>query len=784
MKKCILIFIFSIFSITSFAQDFQSTFQKFNGAYVPDRIHIHFDKTSYAAGDTVWFKAYLVQGILPAEKSKTLYIDWSDKDGKIISRTISPIVAGVTYGQIALPTDYASEFLHVKAYTKWMLNFDSSCLYNNDLRVINPRKAGSTNEKLRILFNLFPEGGNLVAGLRNKIAFKATDQYGRPAVVTGNIMVNGSVGEKIKPIHDGMGYFYLTPKVGDRYTLSWKGPNGTSGTVPFPGIAGQGVVLQVRDSTNNKVFYINSTDQAVKTVHIIGTMYQQAVFNIERNLEQGKAEGIIPAAQLPSGILTITVLDENYHPLSERITFINNDEYRFETEMNVAHWGLNKRAKNEIEITIPDSTVANLSVSVTDNAIDYDTTHSIISDLLLSSELKGKVYNPVFYFTGNPDSTAPMLDLVMLTNGWRKISWTSLAKGELPVIRYPSDSTYETISGKIYGALPSQLSNAGDIILIVNQKNKNEWLTAPIQRDGSFNARDFMLFDTATVYYQPPKKAQLKNITVQFMQDRLAPLPATKSGTGDFIPNPDTTGLSRHSVLSEALQDELKFFKGKVLENITVTARPKTPEETLDQKYASGLFSGSDGRGFDLRTDPSVNAYQSIFDYLQGRVAGVIITPGNPPSVTWRGGSPALFLNEMPVDADMLSNIPVSDIAYVKVLNPPFMGAVGGGGNGAIAVYTRKGGDVETEPGKGLAKNSLTGYSVIRQFYSPDYERISNDQKDLRTTLYWNPEVLFNAKSNKVTLKFFNNDITESFRVVIEGMTQDGKFTRLIQVME
>jgi hypothetical protein len=161
-------------------------------------------------------------------------------------------------------------------------------------------------------------------------------------------------------------------------------------------------------------------------------------------------------------------------------------------------------------------------------------------------------------------------------------------------------------------------------------------------------------------------------------------------------------------------------------------------------------------------------------------------TSTNPPSLQWRGSSPQIYLDEVSADAGMVSSIPVSDVAYVKVFRPPFLGGIGGGSGGAIAIYTRRGGDVKQEPGKGLSNNTVTGYSAIRQFYSPDYESGSpdNDRRDLRTTLYWNPSVITIPGQNKVTLKFFNNDITDAFRVVIEGMTKDGRLAHVEQKME
>ncbi len=114
----------------------------------------------------------------------------------------------------------------------------------------------------------------------------------------------------------------------------------------------------------------------------------------------------------------------------------------------------------------------------------------------------------------------------------------------------------------------------------------------------------------------------------------------------------------------------------------------------MEEKYVSGLFSG-DARDFDLVNDPLASGYRDIFQYLQGKVAGLQIAAGaGSPTLSWRGGTPALYLNEMQTDASMLSSTPVSDIAYVKIFRPG-ESIVSGGGGGVIAIYTRKGGDAK-----------------------------------------------------------------------------------------
>ncbi|HEY0356608.1 MAG TPA: hypothetical protein VGC29_10410, partial [Flavisolibacter sp.] len=109
------------------------------------------------------------------------------------------------------------------------------------------------------------------------------------------------------------------------------------------------------------------------------------------------------------------------------------------------------------------------------------------------------------------------------------------------------------------------------------------------------------------------------------------------------------------------------------------------------------------------------------------------------------------------------------------------------GANGAIAIYTRRGNDTRTNPNaKGLSTNKVTGYTPIKEFYSPNYDRfdIRNGELDLRTTLYWNPLVSTTRTNNTIKIVFNNNDASSAFRVIVEGMSKDGLLTHFEQVME
>jgi hypothetical protein len=310
----------------------------------------------------------------------------------------------------------------------------------------------------------------------------------------------------------------------------------------------------------------------------------------------------------------------------------------------------------------------------------------------------------------------------------------------------------------------------------------------PLERNDTFSDPSFIFFDTLRVYYQLKSKF-FSNAEAKFMTDRLPALNyQAASKYFATIPNPfsDTSGNYRHSQLAaEALRLQ-NMEKGKMLEAVTVTAKTKPPLQVMDEKYASALFRSGDGYQFDLVNDPFAMGQQSIFTYLQGKVAGLQISmAGGTPSLSWRGGAPQLYLDEMPVDADFINSLPVSDVAYIKVLRPPFMGT-SGGGNGAIAIYTRKGDDAKNTPGKGLSSNNIAGYTPIREFYSPNYDRFDkrNEQRDVRSTLYWNPLINLSPKNKSVKLSFYNNDVTKAFRVVIEGMSKEGEFTHYEEVME
>ena len=792
-RIALFIVLANIFSINARSQSIDSTLLKLSSTYQPEKIYLHYDKSSYYGGETIWFKAYLLHGLLPATESKTLYVDWISDNGTLLAHTVTPIVDGGTNGQFEVPADYSSDFVHVRAYTRWMLNFDTAFLYSKDIRVLSTNPV-TKKPAVPIVpsIQLFPEGGDIIGGVKNRIAFKANDQFARPLKIKGKLVdIKGNLILSFASMHDGMGSFSFVPQAGLSYMVKWTDEKNSEHTTNLPAVQSSGVAMQVAIDAKKRMITINSGEglvNSLRQVHLVGTMNQTLIFKNDVTLSENNiVKRVIPVESLPSGILTITLFDANWNAIAERITFINNRDYSFQPQMEVLRWGLGKRKRNEIEIQLPDSLQdAQLSIAVTDAAIEKDTADNILSHFLLSTDIRGKINNPAYYFLNDSDSVAQHLDLVMLTNGWRRFKWEDVVKGRLPEIRFPRDTSYLYLSGKVFGVTKNQLSGNESIALIVKDSSSSKLLFMGINPDGSFGDPSVILFDTVRIYYSLKSKF-LKEAEARFMTDRL-PSPNYSSFSKNFTYSNnifDTTGMSRHSMLASKSLEIMNINRGHIMETVVVQTKKKPAVQVLDEKYSSGLFKGGDGYQFDLVNDPIAGSYMNIFNYLQGKVAGLQINANtNPPSLSWRGGSPIVFLDEMQTDADMISSIPISDVAYVKVFRPPFVGGFGGS-NGAIAIYTKKGGDHHT-PGKGLSSNTVAGYTPIKQYYSPNYDTFDprNDQLDIRTTVYWNPLVSTNQNTKKIKLTFYNNDVTKSFRVVIEGMTRDGLLTHYEQIME
>ena len=296
-----------------------------------------------------------------------------------------------------------------------------------------------------------------VAGLPANMAFIATNDKGLPVSVSGTVSSNSGVKiTDFTTLQNGMGRFAMVPEAGKTYTAAWKDETGKMYTTALPAFSPEGITLKIMDEAGNKRFTIQRSEGVTATarhLHILGYMNQQMVYMANVNLTaKTTATGIFPAKDSPSGILQITVFDSSYQPLAERVAFINNHDYEFDADAFLSQKSMAKRGLNKIDIVMNDTVPANLSLSITDADLNESNTYddNIVSNLLLTGDLRGKIVNPYYYFFSTSDSAAIHLDLVMLTHGWRRYNWDNVLAGKTAPPRW-QESNYLSLIGKIAG---------------------------------------------------------------------------------------------------------------------------------------------------------------------------------------------------------------------------------------------------------------------------------------------------------------------------------------------
>ena len=796
-KAIAFIFLFTIIACTNaLAQRIDSLLNILDSAYPQEKIHLHMDKLYYNPGETIWFKAYITADNLPSAISKTCYAELIDEKGTLLQRKMMPVLESGAASAFDLPDTLHSSKLFIRAYTSWMLNFDSSLLYLEPIHII-PLK--SAQKKLPVAptysLTLFPEGGDLVEGILSIVAFKATDQEDTPVAVSGNVTDSkGTVITTFSSVHDGMGYFSLQPLANEKYKAVWKDKKGTSHETLLPQPKNSGLVLSVINTGNRLSYTLTRSDNVphdFTNYYVIAQMQQRLVYSAKINLTKvATVTAPIITDSFPSGVLQLTVFNGAEVPVAERIVFINNNAYYFNTDLHAVEKNITKRGHNVLQVDVGDNLLTNLSIAVTDAGINPVTANesNIYTRFLLSSDLKGYVYNPAYYFSGDADSIKQNLDLVMMTNGWRRFKWENVLAEKWPVITMLPEN-FLSIKGKVLGLSKLQLNGKAITGIIKTKNGSTDFLNIPLASNGQFKLDNLYFFDTAKLYYQfnnDKDKVLTSSASFAFNNSFVkSPNPTLTLFSSLYAPaKTDSVILLKSSSLARLQREQAERNKIQTLSTVVVKTRQKSAKEKMDDEYTSGFFSGGDGYTFNTDEDPFAKSAQSVLSYLQGKVAGLQISTTGDGGATWRGSATSFFLNEMTTDVSQLQSINMNDVAMIKVFRPPFFGAAGGGAGGAIAVYTKKGAAANSNI-KGLDFANLMGYSVIKQFYSPNYET-NNDPTtgDYRTTLYWNPFMLMDKTNRRITIPFYNSDNCKKIRVIIEGINELGQLTREEKIFE
>jgi len=518
--------------------DIRQALESGSSSQVQEKVYIHTDNQCYFVGDTLWYKAYVVRAdnLHPTDMSRLLYVELLSPDGLLVERQqiiVSP--DGYTCGQFELKDSLYSGYYELRAYTRWMLNFnvrehryrtdETWSFYNKQMaadyfrvwdglysRVLpiyskpettgdydvrrmyqRPKTRLPRQKKDDLLVTFYPEGGHLVQGVANRVAFEVTDQHGEAQNVSG-VVANGQQAEvNIKTEYMGRGSFVVTPldkRLKARFT--WRGKEWT---VDLPKAERQGVALRLEGDKLSLICQGIGPDVATASnggasarqfgfsVICRGRLVHFDKLDLLATADGATAEVRLPMAGLPTGVNDVTIFDSDGRIWADRLLFVNHHDYDGVLATAPIQSTHTYAPYEKIEVPVSLSGVTGpttFSLSFYDTNTDEPTYDdgNIMTDMLLSSELKGFIAHPAYYFEADDDTHRHHLDLLMMVQGWRKYKWQELADTTL-AMRYTPETTL-TLEGSVYKTLgindvdPDEVSSWQDGIGMISRKSSAE----------------------------------------------------------------------------------------------------------------------------------------------------------------------------------------------------------------------------------------------------------------------------------------------------------------------
>lgn len=828
MKLLLISFCFFIATVSKAQHTFflspDSALTKFKTLYPQEKVFVQTDKDFYLSGETIWMKAWCALEEGPSFLSKIIYVDLINNTNQVILKKMYLLDSlSSTGADFELPESLATGTYSLNAYTLWMLNFPDYIfkknvfVYGNDFK---SRADSKNSKKPSVKIQFFPEGGDIIAGVNNRIAFKATDSNGFPYSFKGK--VTDKSGKKITDInteHDGMGSTEFLFEEGNTYTAVIPiDPNAkVTSTFKLPDAKAEGVALKLENTNPNRLFVLLNRAEKGKekftTVKVVANINYVTVFSKVLDLDNNENACTINKKNLPPGILHITLFDKNNLPLSERITFIENYEL-VKPSIAIDQKDLKAKARNVVSFAIDSIEKVSLSCLVTsylpgDSTSRYN--ENIASALLVTSDLKGYINNPGYYFKDKNAVTLHSLDLLLMTQGWRRFEWNRIQQNEFVTLQYPVESAI-TFRGSVFKSDSKEKITDGKVSFIIKGVDSTSILAeAKLTDKGEFLLRDVNYIKSAVVAYMGTNNKR-ENFIVDV---KLIPnyIDSFRFSANKSNINLDTVDINQQkTALQMYLNTNLDAFdksiRSKTLETVVIKVKKISHADSLNKAYAGGAFL------MGKAIDPSeFKNYRTIWQMIMAAIPGVSVE-GNPfdpvvsfnrfsslgsgsssidisqssndelsQSVVMETGGIAYFLNEVNVTKDVVNTLSVDDIALIKVLKNE--AAALGASQGAIAIYTKQdvgiGGSIYD---KRYAKQKLEGYAISKEFYQPDYTfNPSLQETDNRFTLYWNAK-LTPAKDGKFRFAFYNNSTGTKAKLVIQGIDKTGQLIYVEKIIE
>lgn len=621
----------------------------------------------------------------------------------------------------------------------------------------------------------FPEGGALINIPHQNVAFKAQGADGFSKEIEGFLFNSkGDTLTNFRSEHNGMGIFTMNPVNNETYYVTVRTNDSITKRFDLPAIEPKGISIAMSHYKQEIRYEIQKTEATEWPQKLFLLAHTRGKLAILQPINPKRTFGKMNDSLFTEGITHFMLIDEQGNALSERLIFVpDHKPNQWQITTDQPTYG--KREKVSLQIAAKDSegnpVEGTFSVSITDRkSIQPDSlADNILSNLLLTSDLKGYVEDPAFYFLNQDARTLRSIDYLMMTHGWRRHKMEN-------VLRTPSlnFTNYiekgQTISGRIMGFFGANVKKGPicvlapkyNIIATTETDEKGQFIVNTSFRDSTtflVQARTKKGFAGVDILMDPPQypvathKAPYFNGATTFMEDYLM-------NTRDQY----------------YMEGGMRVYN---LKEVTVTAKRERPS-------SKSIYTGG------------INTYTVEEDRLQGYGQTAFDAASRLPSVTITNGSeihirnnsePAIIVIDDIVyeDAsDILKDIQVSDMSSISLLRGADAVILGPRASGGAVVITLKDPrNLPARPAQGIITYTPLGYSESVEFYHPTYdtpEKKNAQRSDFRSTVYWNPELRLDAEG-KATIEYYTPDSTAPEDIIIEGVDKNGKVCRILQTI-
>jgi len=760
--------------------------------FIHEKVYLHIDRPHYLAGETIWFSAYATFATTntPDTLSRLLYVDLVNSETQeiLLTRRIR-LADGLGQGDLFLPEDLPSGPYRLRAYTHWMRNFSQELFFYRDFSVLaqEPSAAPSSAELAEIDLQFMPEGGNMVRDIESKVAFKATDSHGKSISLSGFVLnQSNDTLAGFRTEHLGMGQFMFKPQGGQTYRIQVKKTDGSYASFPFPTIKEEGAVLIVDNLSNkqNVRVFVRSNSSNPVEMALIAHNQGDITYANKAAISSKLTLFTIPKAGLGDGITHLTLFDSKGLPVAERLLY-NRLAKPLEVKIKSAKNAYEVREKVDVslEVTDPDGNPVqgNFSVAVTDGsqAATDANAQNIVSYFRLEADLRGTIEQPAGYFDRSNPNADRYLDLLLMTQGWRRFKWEDVLTDQAQEPAYFVEQGI-TLTGKIVRK-NKRATGVVPLTFTILQKDSTQiFVKGESVASGEFAVYGMDIMDSTDVLIQIADKNKAVDVRIQtdvFSGPTPAKIPFR-------TPNGQLTAQDMLQRAKAYLEIEriIRESREKLLQEVVIKGKKVDPI-TSDNRRALYRRPTSTLAFNDRNTMGAL----TIFDVIKGRIPSVqVFGIGFDRVIQIRGNSnfggriePMYMLDGSPVNKDIAMNILPSSVESVDVIVGAAATVYGDQGRGGVINILTKNGNPNqvfaSEETEGSLSTRLMGYDPLREFYAPRYDESQSEhiRPDYRPTLLWAPRVQ-TGSDGKASFSFFTSDARSAVHIQVEGLARSG----------